>query len=104
VNLRDYPSHLNLPSLLTDLLLNKYRSRARGYAVLEDLLRKGRIVILFDAFDEMASRSDYQTTLKNFYAIEHLMQDKAKLILTCRTHYFKDQAETHTVHGGTELY
>jgi hypothetical protein len=104
VNLRSYPEHLNLPSVLTDLLVNKYGARCRGFATVEKLLRDGKIVIVFDAFDEMASRTDYSTTLNNFHALEKMLKDKAKALLTCRTHYFKDQEELHTVHRGTQLY
>jgi hypothetical protein len=52
----------------------------------------------------MASRTDYATTLRNFQAVEELLKNQAKVVLTCRTHYFKDQNELHTVHKGTQLY
>jgi uncharacterized protein YjbI with pentapeptide repeats len=104
VNLREYPGHLNLSSLMTDLLVNQYRSRCPGFSSVERLQREGKLVVIFDAFDEMASRTDYQTTLQNFQALERLIIGKGKIVLTCRTHYFKDQEEVATVYGGTELY
>lgn len=104
INLRDYPEHLNIQSMITNLLLNEYRSRCPGFLAIERLLMEGRIVIFLDAFDEMASRSDYQTTLRNFHSIRSLLVGKAKVILTCRTHYFKDQEEIHDAYSGTELY
>jgi hypothetical protein len=104
VNLRDYPGHLNLPSFLIDLLVNQYSARCPGFSTIERLSSEGRLLLLFDAFDEMASRADYQTTLNNFHALERLFKDQAKVVLTCRTHYFKDQTELLTVQRGTELY
>lgn len=104
VNLREYPGHLNLSSLMTDLLVNQYRSRCPGFSAIQGLQREGKLIIIFDAFDEMASRTDYQTTLQNFNALERLLIGTGKIILTCRTHYFKNQEEVSTVYGGTELY
>lgn len=104
INLREYPGHLNLSSLVTDLLVNQYRARCPGFSSIERLHREGKLVVIFDAFDEMASRTDYQTTLQNFNAVERLLIGKGKTLLACRTHYFKDQEEVTTVYGGTELY
>jgi len=72
--------------------------RDRGLAGLsfprfEHLLRRGKIVLLFDAFDEMADRVRWEVTQGNFQELRRAAQGDAKVILTCRTHYFKDRTE-----------
>jgi tRNA A37 threonylcarbamoyladenosine biosynthesis protein TsaE len=104
VNLRDYPQHLNIQSMITHLLVNQYRTRCPGFVAVERLLQEGRILVFLDAFDEMTSRASYQTTLQNFHAIRNLLVGRAKVILTCRTHYFKSRDEIGKTIGGTELY
>ncbi|MBI4664520.1 MAG: NACHT domain-containing protein [Verrucomicrobia bacterium] len=59
----------------------------------ESLLRKGRIVLCFDAFDEMADRVRWEITQGIFQELCRAAKGAGKVILTCRTHYFKDHTE-----------
>ncbi len=52
----------------------------------------------------MASRVDLKVTLANFREFDKLNSENSKMILTCRTHYFKNQDEIHKLHEGTEIY
>ncbi|MBU1693264.1 MAG: NACHT domain-containing protein [Verrucomicrobia bacterium] len=104
ISLRDYPKHLNLQSMITDRLLNEYRTRLTGFPAIKRLLREGRVLLFLDGFDEMVSRSDYSSTINNFRDIQSLLIGRAKVVLTCRTHYFKSQDELRNAYGGTELY
>jgi len=78
----------------------------------EHLLRLGKVVLLFDAFDEMADRVRWETTIHNFRELKRAAEFQSKIILTCRTHYFKDRNEQAKVIGQgptlseieTELY
>ena len=57
------------------------------------LLRLGKLIIIFDGFDEMADRVDWIVTQNNFSELIRAVEDKGKVFLTCRTHYFKDRSE-----------
>ncbi len=57
------------------------------------LLRLGKIILFFDAFDEMADRVRWEITISNFNELREVAEGNAKVILTCRTHYFKDRNE-----------
>jgi len=59
----------------------------------EHLVRLGKIILLFDAFDEMADRVHWEVTLSNFRELNRAAESNGKVILTCRTHYFKDRDE-----------
>jgi uncharacterized protein YjbI with pentapeptide repeats len=65
----------------------------------EHLVRLGKIVLLFDAFDEMADRVRWDVTQSNFRELSRAAELQGKVILTCRTHYFKDRSEQVRVIG-----
>lgn len=104
LNLREYRGQLNLKGFILDVLVNQHDCRCPNFAAFRRLLVDGRVLLLLDAFDEMASRVSYAETLRNFTEICSVLEGKAKAILTCRTHFFKNSEEVHEVHEGTELY
>jgi WD40 repeat protein len=59
----------------------------------EHLLNLGKIILFFDAFDEMADRVQWQITKNNFNELRRASENGGKVVLTCRTHYFKDRTE-----------
>lgn len=65
-------------------------------------LSRGRIVLILDGFDEMAARVTPQITARNFNELVRTIQGNAKVILTCRTHYFKNRAEEEALVHGTD--
>jgi uncharacterized protein YjbI with pentapeptide repeats/DNA-directed RNA polymerase specialized sigma24 family protein len=50
-----------------------------------------------DGFDEMAARVTRQVTTRNFYELARCVQGRAKVLLTCRTHYFKSRTEEEEI-------
>jgi uncharacterized protein YjbI with pentapeptide repeats len=65
-------------------------------------LRAGSIVLILDGFDEMSARVTPQVTRRNFHELARAVQGRAKVLLTCRTHYFKNRSEEEeVVFGGT---
>jgi WD40 repeat protein len=61
------------------------------------LLRLGKIIVFFDAFDEMADRVHQDVTLSNFRELRRAAEQSSKVIITCRTHYFRDRKEQSAV-------
>lgn len=64
-------------------------------------LREGNIVLVLDGFDEMASRVSQNVTVRNFSELMRCVEGRAKVLLTCRTHYFRDRTEEEEVLLGT---
>jgi DNA-directed RNA polymerase specialized sigma24 family protein len=60
-------------------------------------LAQGHAVLILDGFDEMASRIARDTTTRNFHELARAANGKAKVLLTCRTHYFKSRTEEEEV-------
>jgi uncharacterized protein YjbI with pentapeptide repeats len=74
-------------SVLTD----HFRKRGHhnlGIAQFDYLARRGRIVLLFDAFDEMADQVRTDVMKSNFYELVRPLKAGAKVLFSCRTQYF----------------
>lgn len=104
IELKRYRKEINIRSLITDLLLHEYGVRIKDYHTFKKLNEKGRLTLIFDAFDEMAVTSTEAEISSNLKEIASLAGPKTNIILTCRTHYFKDQNELYRAHEGTSLY
>ncbi len=106
ISLRDYSKAVSLRQLITDLLVNKYNVDLNDYAAFERFLRTGKLILIFDGFDEMATKTDRALTIKNFDELSQAATSGIKTILTCRTHYFTDNRHVdETLHNdqGNEL-
>jgi formylglycine-generating enzyme required for sulfatase activity len=83
---------MNLEQLVTDFLVNRYAIQA-GYEAFHRFNADGKLVLLFDGFDEMAQKVDYQTTVNNFEELARVVVAGSKVLLTCRTPYFRTSDE-----------
>jgi len=104
IELKNYQKSVSIESLITDLLINKYSVEIKNFNAFKHLNEAGKLLLILDGFDEMASRVDYKITSANFREFDKLISENSKLVLTCRTHYFKNQDEIHKLHEGTEIY
>ncbi len=104
VPLKRYRKEINLRSLITDLLLHEYGVRIPDYRTFTALNEDGRLLIILDAFDEMATGADESEVISNFRELLTLATPNSRVLLTCRTHFFKDQDQLHRLHTGTALY
>ncbi|WP_329520169.1 TIR domain-containing protein [Spirillospora sp. NBC_01491] len=63
------------------------------------MLRQGRIVLLFDGFDELVTRVTYDQATDHLDTLLRAAQDKAKIVVAGRTQHFKSQAQVLTALG-----
>jgi HEAT repeat protein len=98
IDLKDYTQALSLKQIILDLLDN-HGIRASSYAAFEYVLREGQVLLILDGFDEMASRGNYRVTLRNFRELNRSALGRAKIILSCRSHYFTDQRDVQKFLG-----
>lgn len=107
VSLRDYARSGSLRQVITDLMVNRYKVKMTGsYEIFEKLNQNGRLLIIFDGFDEMASQVDHKITVANFEALAQTAIPSSKVLLTCRTPYFRTVMEERQVlaaKGRTEI-
>ena len=92
VPLRDYAKAVSVKSLFSEFFFDKHEM-LKSYSVFEKLNRMGKLLLIFDGFDEMAARVNRQSMIDNFWELAKVVVPGAKAILTCRTEHFPDAIE-----------
>ncbi|MBE9062477.1 NACHT domain-containing protein [cf. Phormidesmis sp. LEGE 11477] len=90
ISLRDCGKSASLESLILDYFFRKYQISIPSYQAFEQLNRMGKLLLIFDGFDEMASKVDRQSMINNFWQLARVVVPGSKVILTCRTEHFPD--------------
>ncbi len=100
INLRDYAKTLKVESLVTDALVNQYGIQGATFEAFSRYNADGKLLVLFDGFDEMAERTGARTAVANFWELARVVVPGSKVILTCRTPYFRTHREAESLlHG-----
>jgi hypothetical protein len=87
-SLRDYQHVETLQSIVTKGMTEKYGILNFNYAAFVRLLEEGRLLLIFDAFDELATLSERWATVASLRRLNEAVRGRSKVILTCRTNYF----------------
>lgn len=90
IPLRDYAKAVTVESLFSEFFFRKYEIPLAGYSVFEELNRMGKLLLIFDGFDEMADRVDSQKMINNFWELAQVVVPGSKAILTCRSEHFPE--------------
>jgi WD40 repeat protein len=107
-------STVTLESLLTQHFQRLAPTQPFNPQALFHLNREGHLLLIFDGFDETIAYTEPGRYLENLRQILRAAEGKAKVLLTCRTHYFKDRPEAlrrlgkapemASTQGATRLY
>jgi formylglycine-generating enzyme required for sulfatase activity len=100
INLRDYTKTLEVDSLITSALVNEYGIREATFDAFMRYNADGKLLILFDGFDEMAQRTGVRTAVDNFWELAKVVVPGSKVLLTCRTPYFRTHHEAEALLRG----
>jgi WD40 repeat protein len=87
IPLRDYAKALNVENVLAGFFYTQHNIRLNS-AVFDRLNQMGKLLLIFDGFDEMAEKVDPQKMINNFWELAKVVTPNAKVILTCRTEHF----------------
>lgn len=98
IHLKNFTHALHdLRYLITSHLVNELNTDGR-YAAFIRLLRRGKIILLLDGFDEMAMAVDETTRDHNFILLQTLCTGDARVVITGRPEYFpSDQHLTNLI-------
>ena len=98
--MRDYAKAYDIEQLVTDAVQNQFEVRLpAAFRTFQRLNDEGRLVLIFDGFDEMDRRSgDYKTTVDNFREIARLAGRRSKVLLTCREEFFRVDQQVSEAH------
>lgn len=102
ITLREFSKATTAKQLINDALIEQYGLPFKGSAfdIFKDLNRRGKLLLILDGFDEMARKVDLQTVVDNFWELASLVEMNSKIILTCRTEYFRMGRESEEILGG----
>ncbi|MEL7242493.1 MAG: NACHT domain-containing protein, partial [Cyanobacteria bacterium J06573_2] len=87
--LRDYAKALDVENVMAGFFYSQHEISLNS-SVFEQLNRMGKLLLIFDGFDEMAARVDRQAMINNFWELAKVVVPCAKVILTCRTEHFPE--------------
>lgn len=93
VSLRDHSGKLDVREIIVNTLSTTFGIRGARFSSFLRLLDAGRLLIIFDGFDETAIKADAAQSLTILRELNSLVRRNAKVIVSCRTHYFRSDAE-----------
>jgi WD40 repeat protein/uncharacterized protein YjbI with pentapeptide repeats/3',5'-cyclic AMP phosphodiesterase CpdA len=64
-----------------------------NFKAFDYMLREGRIVLLFDGFDELVARLTYDRAVEHLRVLAAEANDRAKIIVACRTQHFRSHQQ-----------
>jgi hypothetical protein len=98
IPLRDYAKAVSVESLFSEFFFRKH-GILHDYRVFEALNRLGKLLLIFDGFDEMAAKIDRQAMINNFWELARAVVPGAKVLLTCRTEHFPEAKQGRELLG-----
>lgn len=93
IPLKDYAKSINFDNLFLNLFINKCHMSNISIDAFKMLLKYKKFVILFDGFDEVAKRVNYDVKFEIFNEICRYCIGNTKVIITCRPNYFQEKRE-----------
>ena len=100
IQLREYSHAGDIKALLSRFFFEKHQIRLPGYQAFDQLNRMGKLFLIFDGFDEMAQKLDYDKVIRQFWELVKVVVPNAKVLLTCRTEHFRYAREGREVLRG----
>ena len=90
IALRDFAKSVNIEGVFSEFFFKKHNSPIPTYEAFLELNKMGKLLLIFDGFDEMADRIDSQKMINNFWELARTIDDNSKVILTCRNEHFPE--------------
>ncbi|PEO40879.1 restriction endonuclease [Bacillus wiedmannii] len=87
--LREYSKALKVDTLISDFFFRVHKIEIKGvFSAFMQLNRMGKLLLIFDGFDEMADKINKQKMIDNFWELATVIKGKSKVIITCRNEHF----------------
>lgn len=105
IDLKEYPNAISLETLLQEHLRKELNWHGNPEILLY-LLAAGRVTLLLDAFDEMGTAALARSVEDQFRQLVRPTAQAGegarcnRVLITCRTHFFRDQQQVKDVAGG----
>lgn len=93
IKLRGYNKAVGVAQLLTDYFVNDLGINNFNILSLKLLLKNINTVLIFDGFDEVAKKVDFDIKYDVLKEICSLAEKETKIVVTCRPNYFQNASE-----------
>ena len=91
IPLRDFSKALQVDVLISDFFFRRHKIEIKGaFSAFMELNKMGKLLLIFDGFDEMAEKVDKQKMIDNFWELASVIKGHSKVILTCRNEHFSN--------------
>lgn len=97
IKLRGYNKAVDINQLLTDYFVNKLNMTNFNISSLKLLLKNINVVLIFDGYDEVAKKVDFDVKFEVLKEICEFAEPKTKIILTCRPNFFQNATEFNEI-------
>jgi hypothetical protein len=98
VSLRSYRKNENIYAYILRALKEQWGvTLPHGAQAIERANVDGRVVFLFDGFDEMTHEVDGTGMTENFERVASVVRERSKILLTCRRQYFRNNRELNAL-------
>jgi predicted NACHT family NTPase len=102
IPLRDYAKALNVENVLAGFFYTQHNIRLNS-DVFDRLNRMGKLLLIFDGFDEMADKTDPQKMIDNFWELAKVITPNAKVVLTSREEHFVTAQDERDSFSGEKI-
>jgi predicted NACHT family NTPase len=101
IQLRHYAKGFSdVGAMLSEFVFREHKIGLPSLSAFEQLNRMGRLLLIFDGFDEMAIRVDDEKIVDNFWKLAKIVVPGSKVILTSRTEHFHYARQEHQLFSG----
>lgn len=94
IPLRDFAKAVNIEGVFSEFFFRKHNSPIKNYEIFVELNKMGKLLLIFDGFDEMADRVDTQKMINNFWELAKSITENSKVILTSRNEHFPENKKS----------
>jgi len=98
ISLREYTTALNVEQMVTSTLVDVYNLQLPGgFKTFMHLNKWGRLLLIFDGFDEMEQHIEYSLAQRNYRELARTGTQSSKTVLTSRPLFFEGSQQLQTV-------
>lgn len=103
IKLRSYNKAVGIAQILTDYFVNELGINIFNIGTLKLLLKNIHVVLIFDGYDEVAKKVDFDIKYDVLRDICDYAEKTTKIIITCRPNYFQNGTEFKEIFQGSHF-
>jgi len=103
IPLKGYSADGGIDALVNIVVRDTYKLQTSAAGVLRHTVKRGRFLLIFDGFDEMRGGDTEEETRRRYKEIRKFARDQGKVVLTCRSNFFRLAEEVRRILAPTDV-